>query len=713
MERYIQSNSEKNAKLTFSPNKISFKDNLNEEQLKVINNIKGPMIVIAGAGSGKTRIITYSVAKLLKSGILPSEIMLVTFTNKAAKEMLKRVERILGKKLLDIWGGTFHSIANIFLRKYISQTGLKPRYSIIDQSDSFSLMKLSIEDSFPHHKLLNLPNAKQCYKIHSYQINCNKSINQVLEWKYPQISIDLIPKLKKIFNKYSELKSDNNVVDFDDLLVLWNSLLDNKFIAQKIAEKIKYVLVDEYQDTNYLQAEIIFKIANLNKNIIVVGDDAQSIYGFRGANFRNLLNFSKNFKNVIRYNITFNYRSTPEILDLANDSIKHNEVQFQKKMNPIRKSHKMPKLIIVDNDEKQAKYVVNEILNWQEKGKSLSQIAILYRSNYHSLRLQRELQAKNIPFEVRSGVSFFEQAHIKDVLAHLKVIHNPYNQLAWNRLFSIIPGLGSINAKKILDAIGSFKDPLKKLTDINIFNTRLKEINISNKSKNIFIRYLKKIEKFNSDSKPSLIIEITSRLIINHLKKEFENYEDRLKDVNALRDFAFKFNSIREFLDDLNLIAPEISKNINILSEKENKMNSDRLILSTIHKAKGLEWDIVFIISLCESLFPSQKNSQNKSDIEEERRIFYVALTRTKDYLYLLTLKTILSYQGMNLLRPSRFIRELNDSFYELIDNSNKLYENYKVQLVEKGLKKKNKITEKRNYLPDFIRADKLIKNKD
>ncbi|MFX1395346.1 MAG: ATP-dependent helicase, partial [Promethearchaeota archaeon] len=551
------------------------------------------------------------------------------------------------------------------------------------------------------------------YKILSYQINCNKSLKQVLDWKYPHLSSNIIPNLKKLFKKYSELKIQNNVVDFDDLLVIWNKILDEKAIAEKIAEEVKFVLVDEYQDTNFLQAEIIFKIAKLNNNIMVVGDDAQSIYGFRGSNFKNLLNFNKNFKNVKKYEITSNYRSTPEILDLANDSIKHNEIQFQKKMTPIRQNYKKPIWIIINDDKEQADYIVNEILRFQKNSTPLSKIAVLYRSNYNSLRLQQELQANGIPFEVRSGVSFFEQSHIKDIISHLKIIHNPRNQLAWNRIFSIIPGIGSVNAKKILDNITSFKNPLKELTNINIFHSKLNEIKISKKAKNNIIQYLNKIKKFNLKSKPALMLETINNLITSHLKEKFENYEEKLKDINAIKDFALEFNSIGEFLDKLNLITPEISQNIDLMSKMENKTKLERLILSTIHKAKGLEWDNVFIISLCESLFPSQKNSKTKSDIEEERRIFYVALTRSRNRLYLLTPKSIQPYKGMNLLKPSRFITELNDSSYEVIDFSNDLYEESKFQFEQELSKKNNSKRQKKSYLPQFISADKLIKNKD
>ncbi|MHA2121681.1 MAG: ATP-dependent helicase, partial [Promethearchaeota archaeon] len=305
-------------------NEINFKEDLNEEQLDIINNIKGPMLVIAGAGSGKTRTITYSVAKLLSSGIRPSQIMLVTFTNKAASEMIKRVETLLGKRPKGIWAGTFHSIANRFIRIYAKTLGLKANYTIMDEADARALMKLSINKANVKELEERFPNSKMSKSILSYSINCNKSIRDVILWKYPQFDNEqLIKKLESVFKIYGQKKAEDNLIDFDDLLTYWNQLLDERSVAQSIAKNIKYVLVDEYQDTNYIQDEIIYKIVSQNPehNVMAVGDDAQSIYAFRGANFQNILNFEKKYDKCKRYTITYNYRSAPQILDLANDSI--------------------------------------------------------------------------------------------------------------------------------------------------------------------------------------------------------------------------------------------------------------------------------------------------------------------------------------------------------------------------------------------------------
>ncbi|TFG26153.1 MAG: ATP-dependent helicase [Promethearchaeota archaeon] len=693
-------------------NKILFRDDLNVEQFNIVNNIKGPMIVIAGAGSGKTRTITYSVAKLMENGVKPSEIMLVTFTNKAAREMLQRIKKLLGKEPKGIWGGTFHSLANRFIRNYTHLAGLKPRYTIIDQSDSNILMKLSIEEIFPNYKLMNFPSAKQCFKILSYQINTNRSIKEVLEWKYPQLlKENILTKLENLFDGYNERKRKNNLVDFNDLLVIWNRLLNEKEIAYDIAQKIKYILVDEYQDTNYIQANIILKIAQINQNIMVVGDDAQSIYSFRGADFKNLLNFGKRLKNIEQYKITYNYRSTPEILQLANDSIKNNQLQFQKIMKPVRKSLLRPKHVIVTNEKDQANFIIKEILTLRSKGINLSEIAVLYRSNFHSIILQKELQANAIPYEVRSGISFFEQAHIKDVVAHLRILLNPFDELAWNRIFKIIPNLSKISAQKIFKILTTLKDPLRELKKFINSNSQINKEKLSKQAINNMLKYFESFEKYSTNSNPYEILQKIKKLIKPHIMKNFENSNERLKDIDVLIELAHDYNLLSTFLDEFNLNMSELSTNLKGLVNKEEENN--RVILSTIHKAKGLEWKIVFIISLAELLFPPSHNTKGDLDIEEERRIFYVALTRAKDEIFIITPKSTTSYKRKLYLQPSRFIEELDPSLYELLDHSDNRFELLNINSNDYVSKKNNSKNQNRHFDSEFTTADKLLKGKN
>ncbi|MHA2391998.1 MAG: ATP-dependent helicase, partial [Promethearchaeota archaeon] len=487
-------------------NEVNFEDDLNDEQLEIINNIQGPMLVIAGAGSGKTRTITYSVAKLLSSGVKPSQIMLVTFTNKAANEMIKRVEILLGKRPRGIWGGTFHSIANRFIRIYAKTLGLKANYTIMDETDARALMKLSIEKSNVKEIGERFPNSRMSKAILSFSINCNKTIRDVILWKYFQFDKEeIIKKLEEVFKIYREKKAQDNLVDFDDLLTYWNQLLDERSVAQSIARNIRYVLVDEYQDTNYIQDEIIYKIVKQNPehNVMAVGDDAQSIYAFRGANFENILNFEKKYENCKRYTITYNYRSIPQILDLANSSIVNNEKQFKKAMKATRKKGILPYQINLRDDKEQALFIASQILKLRSDGNSLEDMAILVRAGFHTLRIELELRAKNIPYEVRAGVAFFEKAHIKDIIAHLRIIENHYDEISWNRVFSIIQGIGTTSGTKIFEVISKVENPVGVLKNKMFYAENLKGSKIPKEGIRNIISHVKNFEGLTPDDPPS------------------------------------------------------------------------------------------------------------------------------------------------------------------------------------------------------------------
>ena len=647
-------------------NSINFDKDLNEEQLAIVNNLKGPMLVIAGAGSGKTRVIIYSVAKLLLSGIRPSEIMLVTFTNKAANEMIKRVETLLGKRPKGIWAGTFHSIANRFIRKYAKTLGLKTNYTIMDESDAKTLMKLSIERANVKEIEERFPTSSMTKNILSYSINCNKSIRDVILWKYNQFDNDkIIEKMNEVLKVYEKKKAEDNLVDFDDLLVYWNKLLDNRSIAQLIAKRIKFVLVDEYQDTNYIQDDIIRKIViqNPEQNVMAVGDDAQSIYAFRGANFQNILEFEKKYKNCKRYSITYNYRSVPEILDLANNSIEQNKKQFKKEMKATRPSGLKPFQLNLGDDEDQAKFISNNILKLREEGYDLEEMAVLYRAGHHSVKIELELQAKNIPYEVRSGVSFFEKAHIKDILVHLRIIENPYDEIAWSRIFTIIQGLGKTSASKILNVIIKSNDPVKIILENGFFKLRMKSTRIPNIGKKNLVSHINKISKFTREDNPSEVIRELVKIINDYIKSKYSDWEDRIQDLHQLSVYAQKYPTIWKFIDTLSLNLSNIeSKTVRSgVQDEEEKP----LILSTIHRAKGLEWRVVFIPMLCEDSFPSSRVKNDPESIEEERRVFYVAITRAKDQLYLISPSTIQQYRGYQITRLSPFVLELNPMVFK------------------------------------------------
>ena len=665
-EDYSNSLEEEISVIAEDYNEINFTKDLNEEQIEIIENIKGPMLVIAGAGSGKTRTITYSVAKLLLSRVKPSEIMLVTFTNKAANEMITRVETLLGKRPRGIWAGTFHSIANRFIRRYAKTLGLKTNYTIMDETDARALIKLSIEKANVKEIEERFPNARMTKAILSFSINCDKSIKEVLLWKYSQFdSEDIIKKLEKVYKIYKEKKAQDNLVDFDDLLIYWNQLLDERSVAQLIARNIKYVLVDEYQDTNHIQDEIIYKIVKQNPdhNVIAVGDDAQSIYAFRGANFQNILNFEKKYKNCKRYTITYNYRSVPQILDLANNSIQHNIKQFKKAMQTTRPSGILPFQVNVGDDVEQAYFIANHVLKLRSEGYDLEDMAVLVRAGFHTLRIELELRAKNIPYEVRAGVAFFEKAHIKDMIAHLRIIENPYDEISWSRIFTIIQGIGTTSGTKIFEEISKVEKPLKLLINKMFYAEKLKGSRISKEGIKNTISHIKKLVGFSSEDTPSDTIKELMSVLEDHVKSKYDNWQDRMDDLNQLSIYASNFQTIRKLLENLSLNKSNIeSKTVLMGSQQEEEKP---LILSTIHRAKGLEWRVVFIPMLCEDSFPSSRVKGDPEGIEEERRVFYVAVTRTKDQLYLISPSLARGSRGYQTMRISPFISELNPKVYK------------------------------------------------
>jgi DNA helicase-2/ATP-dependent DNA helicase PcrA len=644
-------------------NKVDFEADLNDEQLEVVNNIEGPMLIIAGAGSGKTRTIVYAVAKLLSSGVSPSEIMLVTFTNKAANEMIKRVETLLGKRPKGILAGTFHSIANRFLRIYCKTLRMKPNYTIMDEGDAKALMKLAIADSEAKELDQRFPTPNQSKDILSFSINCNMPIEEVILWKYPHYNDEkLIAKLKEVFRIYAKKKEKDSLLDFDDLLVFWNRLLEERNVAQMIAKRIKFVLVDEYQDTNYIQDDIIHKIVknNLEQNVIAVGDDAQSIYAFRGANFQNILRFEKRYKNCKKYSITYNYRSRPQILELANDSIKHNKKQFKKKMKPTRPDGLVPYLVNVGSEDDQARFIANQVLKLRDNGFALNEIAVLYRAASHSIRIEVELQAKNIPYEVRAGVSFFERAHIKDLLAHLKVIENPSDEVSWSRIFGIVEGIGQKSNRKIREAILEIDNPLQKLLNKHFYTAEVKgipKVGVKN-----LIKHLKSFVDIKANDDPAATIRRITASLEDYITTKYNNPDQRLEDLEQLAIYTQKFDSIQRFLENLSLNRSTIESKTVLMGVQQE--DEPPLILSTIHRAKGLEWRAIFIPMLCENMFPTSRVIGDNDAYEEERRVFYVAVTRAKDQLYLISPSIVQKFGRFETSRKSQFIEELNESVY-------------------------------------------------
>ncbi len=645
-----------------------YRSELNEQQFRVVTAKPGAALVVAGAGTGKTRTITYRVAYLIEQGVSPQRILLATFTNRAAREMLKRVGDLTGSQNVHrIWGGTFHRIANLILRRHATSIGFDSNYSILDAEDSKDFINVCIEEAAIDTRAKRFPKPEVVRNIISYANNTDQTIEDVIIKKYPYFEM-LSQQIKRVDFVYMERKKERNVMDYDDLLLNWKRLLIEKpDIAAVYAEQFEHILVDEYQDTNKLQAELIDLLAVKHKNVMVVGDDAQSIFAWRGAEFTNIYEFPKRYPNAEIYKLEMNYRSTPEILGLANVSISNNRKQFPKTLEAIKKSKDFkPALVPCSDVEQQSAFVASRILELRDEGTSLEEIAVLYRSHYHSIELQLELTRRNIPYRVQSGVRFFEQAHIKDVISYLRIIVNPRDELAWKRLLKMIPSVGNATANKIYESLAYAENPLAlvKKDDFK-YQPRSKQ-NWQN-----FVELLEKITTDDNRNKPAKQIElILSNGYEAYLQENYENFEARLEDLKGLAMFAARYDSTEDFLSELALLSTERFKEpTGIVGEDviSGGEEDELLTLTSVHQAKGLEWRAVFLIWAAEGKFPSPRSLKEIDSEEEERRLWYVALTRAKDELYLTYPLMIVDYNRQTVLqKPSRFVMECPPALFEV-----------------------------------------------
>ena len=630
---------------------IDYKNELNPEQYEVVTEADGPCLVLAGAGSGKTRTLVYRVAYLIEKGIDPANILLVTFTNKASKEMMTRVEENLGFSPDHLWGGTFHRIANLILRKYGPKLGYTPGFNILDRDDSQTIVRNVMEELGLNVKGQNFPKAGVVQSIISFSRNTNQDVDEIAQtnYGYPDFVAE---KVQEVFFGYENKKKASNAMDFDDLLVNWLKLLrDFPEVKEKFSKQFQYILVDEYQDTNYIQAEIIKNLAGFHNNVLVVGDDSQSIYSFRAADVKNILSFPKLFRGAKVYKIETNYRSTPQILDLANDSIAHNRDQFQKALHAKRDDGILPTMIAARDDSHQSTLVTKRIMQLYRDGKNYQDMAVLYRATYQSAEIQLELSKQNIPYVVRGGMRYFEQAHIKDVIAYLKVLMNYKDELSWKRVLLMYEGIGLKRAEGIW----------KQLSKVDSVEELIKaKIDFTGKAGNSWHRVMEIMRRLDDmpKGKKGYIAEAIELVMEfgyeTYLKNNYENYRDRLDDLGQLMNFVATYSDLDKLLADV------------MLSENfagDHAHDQKAVILSTIHQAKGLEWRYVFIIGLRDGHFPHHKCLDNPKELEEERRLFYVAATRAKDELNMLYPVRSFSYKfGEVFSKPSMFIRELDET---------------------------------------------------
>jgi DNA helicase-2/ATP-dependent DNA helicase PcrA len=629
---------------------IDYKKELNEQQLEVVTAGPGPILVIAGAGSGKTRTLTYRVARLLESGVQPSQILLLTFTNKAAREMLHRVSALIPGDERRITGGTFHHVGNLVLRRNAPLVGYQSNFTILDREDARELMDDLAASQRRDDESVKFPKGDVLLDIASYSRNTGVPIEKLVPTKYPSFH-EIKDQILQTCRRYDTRKRELNLVDFDDLLTLWHELLSKHPEVREQQNRLwRHVLVDEYQDTNKLQSEIVEMITGRDGNLMVVGDDSQSIYSFRGANFSNIIEFPKRHPTAKVYKLEVNYRSVPEILTLSNHSIAHNERQFKKALRAVRPEGGRPEVVCAGDASEQARFVAQRLLALRDEGFDLRDCAVLYRAHYHSMELQMELTRLQVPFQVRSGLRFFEQAHLKDVSSYLKIAVNSKDELAWKRVLKLVPRVGKATAEKIWglieqDRFGDVKAAIprgaqKGWEDLVILVGRLRE---------------------RKAQPAEMIRSVLDEGYETYLQTSFANFAARIEDLRRFADFALRYNDVESLLSELALTSGVAGQDALETPDEE-----DSLILSSVHQAKGLEWRAVFILWLVEGKFPDGRAIKDEGGEEEERRLFYVACTRAKDRLYLVypTIADERYLMGV-IQRPSRFLKELDKTTYE------------------------------------------------
>ncbi len=599
--------------------KIDYKKELNEKQFEAATSTDGAYLVIAGAGSGKTRTLVYRVAYLVEKGIVPERILLLTFTRKAAEQMLRRASSLLDNRCQHVSGGTFHSFANSILRKYAKVLGLANNYTILDESDAEDVVNILRTRLELNKQEKRFPRKKAVLEMISKSINKVEPLRKVIYDEYPQF-LEWEEEINKIKQLYKEYKFEKSLIDYDDLLVyLKRLLLEFDDIRIKLSDNYKYVMVDEYQDTNKLQALIVSLLASVHKNIMVVGDDSQSIYSFRGANFKNIMDFPKIFPETKTITLEENYRSTQTILNLTNNIIGMAAEGFGKSLFTRKEGGVLPIYIDAADESAQSKYIADKILQLREQDVELSDIAILFRSGWHSNDLEVELASRNIPFMKYGGRKFIEAAHIKDVLSYLRIIHNIKDEVSWHRALLLCKGVGPKTADKIINQVIK-KDNLSQ-TDTKQF----RKIDID-----------KLMELLSQIKENSYTLLEMLDLFLKHyqplFREKYDDFNKRVNDLDSLRRIATRYGSLEGFLADMALEPPERS----IVESSFRDKDDSTLTLSTIHSAKGLEWHTVFIIYVAEGYLPSYLSLEDKDSIEEERRLLYVASTRAKHNLFLI-----------------------------------------------------------------------------
>lgn len=630
---------------------IDYKAELNEQQYEAAMIVDGPALVIAGAGSGKTRMVSYRVANLIERGVSPETILLLTFTNKAAKEMIGRSVRLLDERCNNIAGGTYHSFSVKLLRKYGRKIGISPNFTIADQSDATDIIGRVIA-SYPKEDLKYFPKKDTMSSIFSTSINKCMSLEELVKKEYPTFT-DSIGLIEDCMIKYKELKLRKNILDYDDMIVRLCELLESdKDLAMNLSNMYQYIIVDEYQDSNILQFRLLKALCSAHENLMVVGDEQQSIYMWRGADYKNILNFPNIFKNTKIVVLYQNYRSTQAILDFSNVIIKNAKYKFDKELKSMNIVGEKPYLVEVESSHEETLFVLQRINELIQEGKSLNEISVLVRNAYLSSELEMYLNKLNIPYVKMGGLKLTEKSHVKDILSYMRILQNHSDELGWLRVLEMLQNIGPKNAQKIMDKVET--KGLDGLLD-GSFKKRI---------------YFSQLEGLYGTLKKTLNLDFADQ--INFIYRSFyldymkiaykDDYAQRQEDLEILIEIASRYKNVEDFLTDL-ILDPQLSA-----TSSQQIANEECLTISTIHSAKGLEWDEVFILSFVDGVLPSSKAFSDIEQLEEERRLFYVAATRAGKNLYLMKPQYLKRFGSVTNMETSRFLEEDDmNSVYQMV----------------------------------------------
>ncbi|QJE95362.1 ATP-dependent helicase [Luteolibacter luteus] len=637
---------------------IDYRAELNDEQFAAVTSPPGAALVIAGAGSGKTRTLTYRVAYLLDHDVEARNILLLTFTNKAAREMTERVRHLVPHDVSALWSGTFHSIGNRILRRHAEVLGFTKSFSILDRDDQKSLLTGVIASLEIDTKIRRFPKPDVLATMFSLVENTGESLESIIRHRYPYFE-EWQSEIHRAQAGYAKRKKDTNSMDFDDLLVLTLRLFQqDEELLGLYRKRFRHILVDEYQDTNAVQSELIDLLAGGGASVMAVGDDAQSIYSWRGADMGNILSFPERHAGCHVHKIETNYRSVPEILDLSNAAIRANRARFDKDLRSAREQLGVkPALVPLEDPATQASFVAQRMLELRDEGIPLEEMAVLYRAHFQSLEIQMELTTRGIPFAITSGLRFFEQAHIKDVAAFLRFVTNRRDETSFKRIALLMPGIGAAGADKL------WRDWVKsgwaEKDEVPAWSEVLSGMKPPKKAAKHWEQFGYILDELTPNGEfarpPDMIFSVLEGMYDDHLRASYDNYENRRSDIEQLMTYGANFEDVLDFLSQLSLLSAADGEPTGDRAEKDD----EKVTLSSIHQAKGLEWKVVFVIWLADGQFPNGRilEADDPDQLEEERRLFYVAITRAKDELYLTyPLINPKSYTGDIIQRPSRFL---------------------------------------------------------